>query len=106
MPKIDAQIRPSPKPSGQLPSDSQQSAKAGHPATVRPNVFDMVGEAYRAANRMLGASIHPAFARAKVRRVTEIPEDALKKAGITRQGNVLSAGPGVDISAVLRRLLM
>ena len=40
----------------------------------------------------------------RVRRVTEIPESVLADAGITRQGNALSAGPDVDIQRFLRDL--
>ncbi len=40
----------------------------------------------------------------RVRRVTEIPESVLADAGITRQGNALSAGPDVDIQRFLREL--
>jgi hypothetical protein len=40
----------------------------------------------------------------RVRRVTEIPESVLADAGITRQGNALSAGPDVDLQRFLRDL--
>ncbi len=40
----------------------------------------------------------------RVQRVTEIPESVLADAGITRQGNALSAGPDVDLQQFLRDL--
>ncbi len=40
----------------------------------------------------------------RVQRVTEIPESVLAEAGITRQGNALSAGPDVDLQRFLRDL--
>src|SRR6266566_6166386 len=75
------------------------------PSTVpssRTSAFDMIKEAM---NISANVSASPRFPRFKVRRISEIPEDALRKAGITRQGHILSAGPGVDIKKFLRTWL-
>jgi hypothetical protein len=50
----------------------------------------------------IGTKKIPQFPR--VRRVTEIPERVSAEAGITRQGNALSAGPDVDLQRFLRDL--
>jgi len=39
------------------------------------------------------------------KRIIDIPAEVLAKHGITRQGNILSAGPGVDIQKFLRTWL-
>src|SRR5438477_10580935 len=75
------------------------------PSTIpssRTSVFDVIKEAM---NICASVSANPTVPHFKVRRVSEIPEDALKKAGITRQGHILSAGPGVDIQKFLRTWL-
>ena len=40
------------------------------------------------------------------KRIIDIPAEVLAKHGITRQGNILSAGPGVDIQKVLRMYVL
>jgi len=75
------------------------------PSTVpssRTSAFDVIKEAM---NISANVSASPRFPRFKVRRISEIPEDAVRKAGITRQGHILSAGPGVDIQKFLRTWL-
>src|SRR5438094_8465919 len=75
------------------------------PSTVpssRTSVFDVIK---KAMNISANVSVSPRFPHFKVRRISEIPEDALRKAGITRQGHILSAGPGVDIQKFLRTWL-
>ena len=87
-------------------SDPQQSnLSRSQPSTVpssRTSVFDVIK---KAMNISASVSANPTVPHFKVRRVSEIPEDALKKAGITRQGHILSAGPGVDIQKFLRTWL-
>ena len=65
----------------------------------------LLRDAMNVTSKIVASVGHSTIPHARYRRVSEIPEYALRKAGITRQGNVLSAGPGVDIQAVLRRLL-
>ena len=87
-------------------SASQQSnVFRPQPSTVpssRTSAFDVIKEAMDISANV---SASPRFPRFKVRRISEIPEDALRKAGITRQGHILSAGPGIDIQKFLRTWL-
>ena len=83
----------------------QSNASRPQPSAVpssRTSIFDVIK---RAMDISASVSANPTVPYFKVRRVSEIPEDALKKAGITRQGHILSAGPGVDIQKFLRMWL-
>jgi len=83
----------------------QSNASRPQPSTIpssRTSVFDVIKEAM---NICASVSANPTVPHFKVRRISEIPEDAVRKAGITRQGNILSAGPGVDIQKFLRTWL-
>jgi len=48
----------------------------------------------------------PTRARYRYKRIIDIPAELLAKHGITRQGNILNAGPGVDIQKVLRMYVL
>ena len=83
----------------------QSNVSRPQPSTLtssRTCVFDVIK---KAMNISANVSVSPRFPHFKVRRISEIPEDALRKAGITRQGHILSAGPGVDIQKFLRTWL-
>ena len=83
----------------------QSNASRPQPSTVpssQTSVFDVIK---KAMNISASVSASPRFPHFKVRRISEIPEDALRKAGIARQGHILSAGPGVDIQKFLRTWL-
>jgi len=57
-------------------------------------------------NRTAIVTDAPTQARYRYKRIIDIPPELLAKHGITRQGNVLSAGPGVDIQNVLRMYVL
>jgi hypothetical protein len=87
------------------PRQQQSNVFRPQPSTVpssRTSAFDVIK---KAMNISANISTSPAVPHFKVRRVSEIPEGALRQAGITRQGNILSAGPGVDIQKFLRTWL-
>jgi hypothetical protein len=69
---------------------------------------DSLSSALSAARRVMDGN-HTAIvpdtpprARHRYKRIIDIPAEVLAKHGITRQGNILSAGAGVDIQNVLR----
>src|SRR6266567_8480826 len=53
----------------------------------RTSVFDVIRKAMNISASVSASPTPPHF---KVRRISEIPEDALRNAGITRQGHILS----------------
>ena len=64
----------------------QSSVFRPQPSTVpssRTSVFDVIKKAMNISANVSAGPTVPYF---KVRRISEIPEDALRKAGITRQG--------------------
>ena len=73
------------------------SASRPQPSTVPSSLTSVFDVIKKAMNISANVSASPRFPHFKVRRISQIPEDALRKAGITRQGHILSAGPGTDI---------
>src|SRR5215475_5645327 len=65
-----------------------------------------------AARRVMGGNCTaivtdaPRRTRYCYKRIIDIPAELLAKHGITRQGNILNAGPGVDIQKVLRMYVL
>ena len=86
-------------------ASQQSNASRPQPSTIRSprtSVFDVIKEAM---NICASVSANPTVPHFKVRRISDIPEGALRRAGIARQGHILSAGPGVDIQKFLRTWL-
>ena len=86
------------------PSVSIQSK----PAPKRESLSSTLSAAIRVmdGNRTAIVTDAPTQARYRYKRIIDIPPELLAKHGITRQGNVLSAGPGVDIQNVLRMYVL
>src|SRR5437867_10398194 len=86
-------------------ASQQSNVFRPQPSTVPSSRTSVIDVIKKAMNISANISVSPTVPYFKVRRVSEIPEDALRQAGITRQGHILSAGPGVDIQKFLRTWL-
>jgi hypothetical protein len=88
--RMQPERRPVAKPSQPVP----ESRPANRPLTAarRPNAS------------AVGISIATSRDH-RVRRISEIPQEALDRAGIQRSGGLLSAGPGVDIPKFMKMWL-
>jgi hypothetical protein len=72
----------------------------------KPSMSQLLRDAMNVTSKIVASVGHSTIPHVRYKKVIDIPPDVLAKYGITRNGNVLSAGPGVDIQAVLRRLLV
>jgi hypothetical protein len=84
------------------PSQRVSEARPANPSLTAPRKPNV--SAVGMLSRVKDPSINASRDR-RVRRISEIPQDALDRAGIQRSGGTLSAGPGVDIPRFMKMWL-